>query len=40
MKLGSVKFDKRNKSRSKKFGDEVITANCDVIAFFPISGQF
>ena len=40
MKLGLVKFDKRNKSRSKNFDDEVIAANCEVIVFFSINGQF
>ena len=31
MKLGSVtKLDKRNRSMSKKFADDVTSANCDV----------
>ena len=33
-------LDKRNKITSKNFDDEVISANCDVIVFFPIYGQF
>ena len=41
MKLGSVtKLDKKNKTISKKFGDDVILANRDVIAIFSIYGQF
>ena len=41
MKLGPVlKLDKRNKTMSKKFGDDVMSANCDVIGIFPIYGQF
>ena len=37
MKLGPVtKLDKRNKTTSKKFDDDVISENCDVIAIFPI----
>ena len=41
MKLGPVpKRDKRNMATSKKFYDDVMSANCDVIVFFPISGQF
>ena len=41
MKLGQVtKLDKKNKTTSKKFGDDVISENCDVIAIFPIYGQF
>ena len=41
MKLGPVtKLDKRNTSTSKKFVDKVMSANCDVIVFFPIYGQF
>ena len=40
MKLGTLtKLDKRNKSTSKK-DDGVISANSDVIVFFPIYGQF
>ena len=38
MKLGQVtKDDKRN---TTKFDDEVMSANCDVIVFFPTHGQF
>ena len=41
MKLGPVtKLDKKNKTRSKKFGDGVISKNCDVIVIFLIYGQF
>ena len=41
MKLGQVtKLDKRNKKASKKFGDDAMLENCDVIAIFPIYGQF
>ena len=41
MKLGPVtKLDKRNKTTSKKFDDNVMSENCDVIAIFPIYGQF
>ena len=41
MKTGPVtKLDKRNKTTSKKFDDEIISENCGVIAIFPIYGQF
>ena len=41
VKLGPVtKLDKRNKIRSKKFDDDVMSANSDVIVIFPIYGQF
>ena len=41
MKLGLViKLDNRNKTASKKFDDEVMSANCEVIVFFPIYGKF
>ena len=41
MKLGpETKLDKRNKTTSKKFDDDVMSENCDVIAVFPICGQF
>ena len=41
MKLGLVtKFDKRNKTTSKKFEGNVMSENCDVISIFPIHGQF
>ena len=41
MKLGLVtKLDKRNTATSKKFDDEVMSENCDVIVFFSIYGQF
>ena len=41
MKLGPVtKLDKRNKTTSKKFDDDVMSKHCDVIAIFSIYGQF
>ena len=41
MKLGPVtKLDKRNKKTSKKIDDNVMSKSCDVIANFPIYGQF
>ena len=41
MKLGPVtKLDKRYKTTSKEFDDDVISKNCDVIVIFPIYGRF
>ena len=41
MKLASeTKLDKRNKTTSKMFVDDVISKNCEVIVIFPIYGQF
>ena len=41
MKLGPVtKLDMRNKKTSKKFDDEFMSENCDVIDIFPIYNQF
>ena len=41
MKLGPVtKFEKRNKIMSKKFDDDIMSKNCDVIAILPIYSQF
>ena len=41
MKLGPVtKIDKRNKTTSKTFDDDVMTGNFEVIVIFPIYGQF
>ena len=41
MNLGPLTtFDKRNKITSKNFDNDVISANCDAIAFFPIYDQF
>ena len=41
MKLGPVtKLDKTNKTTSKKFDDDVMSKNCDIIIIFPIYGQF
>ena len=40
MKLGPViKLDKRNKT-SKKFDDDIMSANCDVIVIFSVYDQF
>ena len=41
MKFGPVtKRDTRNKITSKKFDDDVVSANCEVSVIFPIYGQF
>ena len=41
MKFGPVtQLDKRNTATSKKFGDDVMSPNCDIIVNFPICGQF
>ena len=41
MKLGPVtKLDKRNKTTSKEFDDDFMSANYDVTVIFPIYGQF
>ena len=41
MTLGPVtKLGMRNKTTPKKFDDNVMSENCDVIVIFPISGQF
>ena len=41
MKLGPItKLDKRNKTTSKKYDNDVMTKNCDVIAIVLIYGQF
>ena len=41
MELGRVtKLDKRNKTSSKKFDDEVMSENYNVIVISPIYGQF
>ena len=41
MKLWPVtKLDRKNKTTSKKFGDDVMSGNYDVIVLFPIFGQF
>ena len=41
MKLGPVtKLDKKNNKTSKKFENDVMSENCDVIVIFPIYGQF
>ena len=36
----TTKLDKRNTATSKKVDNDVMSANCDAIVFFPISGQF
>ena len=41
MKLGPVtKLDKRNKATSKRFYNDVMWENCDVVVIFLIYGQF
>ena len=41
MKLRPVtKLDKRNRSTLKKFDDDVMSANCDNIAFFRFTANF
>ena len=41
MKLGPVtKLDKKIKATSKNSDDDVTSENCNVIAIFPIYGQF
>ena len=41
MKLGPVTIlDKKNKAMSKKFDNDIMLENCDVIVIFPIYGQF
>ena len=35
-----TELDKRNKTTSKKFDDDVMSVNCDVMVIFPIYGQF
>ena len=41
MKLGPVtKLDKKNKTTSKNFDDDVMSGNCDAIVIFRIFGQF
>ena len=41
MKLGPVtKRDKRNKTTSKKFGEDVMSAICEVVVIFQAFGQF
>ena len=41
MKLEAVtKLDMTNKKSSKKFDDDVMSANCVFIVIFPIYGQF
>ena len=37
MKFGPVtKLDKRNKTTSKNFDDDVMSTNCDVVVIFPV----
>ena len=41
IKFGPVtRLDKRNKTKSKKFDDGVMSENCGAIAIVPIYGQF
>ena len=41
MKLGQVtKLDESKNSTTKKFDDDVMSANCETIVIFPIHGQF
>ena len=41
MNLGpGTKIDRKNKVPSKKFDDDLMTGNYDVIAIFPIYGKF
>ena len=41
MKLGPVaKLDKRNKTTSKTFDNDIMLENYDVIVIFPVYGQF
>ena len=41
MKLGpATKLNKKNKTASRNFDDDAMSANCDVIVFFPIYSQF
>ena len=41
MKLGPVtKIDKKRKTTSKNFDDDVMSGSCDVIVIFPIYSQF
>ena len=41
MKLRPVtKIDKKNTPTSKKFDDDIMSSNCDVIVIFPIYGKF
>ena len=41
MKPGLVtKIDKRNKTKSKKFDENVMSGNCDITVILPIYGQF
>ena len=41
MKLGlESKIDKKNKATSKKFDNDFMSKNCDVIVIFCIFGQF
>ena len=36
----AAKLDKRNKTGSTKYDDDVMSKNCDAIIIFPIYGQF
>ena len=41
MKFGQeTKLDKKNKTTSRKFDNDFMSANCDIIVTFPVYGQF
>ena len=41
MTFGTItKLDKLNKTRLKKFDDDVMSGNCDIVVIFSIYGQF
>ena len=41
MTLGQItKLDKRNETTSKKFDDDAMLENCDIIVTLPIYGKF
>ena len=41
MTLGQItKLNKRNETTSKKFDDDAMLENCDIIVTFPIYGKF
>ena len=41
MKIGPViKLNKRNKTTSRKFNDDIMSAICDLILIFPIYDRF
>ena len=36
----AIKIDKRNTKTLRNFDHGIMSANCDVVAIFPINGQF